>query len=92
MRLKLDENLGRRAADLFRQAELDLQTVAEEDLQGSDDRCLIAACGQERRCLVTLDLDFSNPLVFRPEEHSGIAVLRLPPKPGYEDVLEPAER
>jgi hypothetical protein len=27
--------------------------------------------------LVTLDLDFSNPLLFKPSEYSGIAALRL---------------
>jgi len=31
----------------------------------------------KNRCIVTLDLDFLNPLVFPPEDYSGIAVLRL---------------
>jgi Domain of unknown function (DUF5615) len=31
--------------------------------------------------LITLDLDFSNPLRFRPADYPGIAVLRLPPRP-----------
>lgn len=31
-----------------------------------------------RRCLVTLDLDFSNPIRFPPSRYHGIAVLRLP--------------
>jgi len=35
---------------------------------------------------VTLDLDFGNPLVFKPDEYSGIAVLRLPPRPGPKDL------
>jgi hypothetical protein len=88
MNLKLDENLGRGPVDLFRRAGLDVRTVPEENLQGSDDRGLIAICRKERRCLVTLDLGFSNPLVFRPEQYAGIAVLRLPGKPDFEDLLD----
>jgi len=32
--------------------------------------------GAEGRCLVTLDLDFSNPFLFPPEDYAGIVVLR----------------
>ena len=35
----------------------------------------------EGRVLVTLDLDFSNPLVFDPRTTSGVAVLRLSRSP-----------
>lgn len=31
---------------------------------------------QEQRGLITLDLDFNNPLLFRPADYAGIAVLR----------------
>jgi len=37
--------------------------------------------------LVTLDLDFSNPLQFNPAEYSGIAVLRLPARVSPEDLF-----
>lgn len=37
-------------------------------------------CRRENRCLVTLDLDFSNPLRFHPADYAGIAVLRVPAK------------
>jgi hypothetical protein len=36
--------------------------------------------------LVTLDLDFANPLVYPPAGHSGVAVLRLPRKPTRADL------
>ena len=49
---------------------------------------MIDVCHREERCLVTLDLDFSNPLLFDPFRYSGIAVLRLPKKPAYEDLLD----
>ncbi len=38
--------------------------------------------------MVTLDLDFSNLLQFKPSLYSGIAVLRLPKQPGHSDLLE----
>lgn len=78
MKIKLDENLGQRGADIFRNAGHDVETVASEGLCGATDRALIDACRREGRGLVTLDLDFSNPLVFRPADYAGIAVLRLP--------------
>ena len=88
MKLKLDENLGIRAAELFRQAGHDVSTVPEENLCSTPDKELIALCRNEQRCLVTLDLDFGNPLLFRPEEYFGIAVLRLPSKPSPNDLYE----
>ncbi len=54
-----------------------MATVAEEDLCAATDPTLIEVCRAEGRCLVTLDLDFANPLRFRPERFAGIAVLRL---------------
>jgi len=45
-------------------------------------------CRREGRALVTLDLDFGSPLLFRPSEYTGIAVLRLPPKPSHADLLD----
>jgi hypothetical protein len=44
------------------------------------DRRLVEICLRERRCLVTLDLEFGNPLRFRPADYAGIVVLRLPPR------------
>ncbi|MDW8107840.1 MAG: DUF5615 family PIN-like protein [Armatimonadota bacterium] len=77
MRIKLDENLGKTIARLLRDAGHDVETVVSQSLCGVSDRNLIQVCKQERRCLVTLDMDFANPLVFKPSDYSGIAVLRL---------------
>jgi len=78
MRLKLDENLGSRGEELFRDAGHDIATVSGQGLASAGDHELISICRAERRRLVTLDLDFANPLVFAPNAYSGIAVLRLP--------------
>lgn len=88
MRLKLDENLSGACAALFADAGLDATTVAAQHLCSTPDRELIDHCRSEGRVLVTLDLDFANPLVFRPSEYPGIAVLRLPPKPSYAHLVD----
>lgn len=87
MKVKLDENLGRRCVSLLREAGHDTVTVVEQRLAGADDGRVMQACAAEKRCLLTLDLDFSNPLRFPPADASGIAVIRLPAKPSYDDLL-----
>lgn len=88
MKLKLDENLGSRDAELFRQAGHDVYTVAEQGLCSATDRKLLGVCHAEKMCLVTLDLEFGNPLIFKPQDYSGIAVLRLPHSPKLNDLFD----
>ena len=88
MRLKLDENIGRRGVELLIQAGHDVATVYNQEARGITDEGLFRLCQQEGRCLVTLDLDFANPLRFRPMESAGIAVLRLPRRLTLNDLLD----
>ena len=81
MKLKLDENLGNAAREALESAGHDVSTVPRQRLQAALDDELIQQCKREGRALVSLDLDFANPLQYNPVDFPGIAVLRLPTQP-----------
>ena len=84
---KLDENLGARGAQCLAEYGYDVSTVVAQRLEGTLDDALIEICRIEQRCLVTLDLDFSNPIHYPPDRYAGIVVLRPPKNPEYEDLI-----
>jgi predicted nuclease of predicted toxin-antitoxin system len=86
VKLKLDENLGVRGKHVLDAAGHDACTVAAQKLTAADDRHLIEICRLEGRALVTLDVDFANPLVYPPADYAGIAVIRLPKRPTAADL------
>jgi len=81
MKFKLDENFGTRTQHVFKAAGHDVRTVSQESLQGASDQQIYDACCAEQRCLVTLDLDFSDVTRFPPDRTGGTAVIRLPRNP-----------
>jgi predicted nuclease of predicted toxin-antitoxin system len=78
VKVKLDENLGTRGAEILTVAGWDVATVVAEDLCSVADATLIEVCRVENRVLISLDTDFANTLRFRPSEYNGLIVLRLP--------------
>jgi predicted nuclease of predicted toxin-antitoxin system len=78
MKLKLDENFDIRLLPELLNEGFDADTVIAEDLAGSPDETIYDTCKTVGRTLVTLDLDFSNPLRFPPEDTEGIVVVRPP--------------
>lgn len=77
MKFKLDENFGLRTKQVFVASGHDVETVYDERLSGASDQEIMTVCIHEGRCLVTLDLDFSDVLRFPPERTAGIVVVRL---------------
>ncbi|MCX7839590.1 MAG: DUF5615 family PIN-like protein, partial [Anaerolineae bacterium] len=54
----------------------DVTSVAEQGLVGKDDATIAARVRDEARCLITLDLDFSNLRAYPPSDYHGIIVIR----------------
>ena len=76
MKLKLDENFDvRLVPDLIKEG-FDADTVVAEGLKGNPDETIYETCNAVGRTLITLDLDFSNPLRFPPDVSEGIVVTR----------------
>ncbi|MBW4616471.1 MAG: DUF5615 family PIN-like protein [Desmonostoc vinosum HA7617-LM4] len=86
MNIKLDENLGSlRVATLLRLTGHDIATVREQGLISTHDEELIDICQSKNRCLVTIDREFGNRLKYIPSHYRGIIVIRLSPRPTFED-------
>jgi len=81
VKFKLDENFGARTQNIFRAAGHDVSTVDSQELCGCSDSRLFEVCRTEGRCLVTLDLDFSDVTRFPPGRAAGVVILRLPQNP-----------
>ena len=76
MRLKLDENLPDEARQVASLLGHEVDTVADEGLQGASDPEVLRASGEAGRVLVTLDRGFGDVRRHRPGTHQGIVVLR----------------
>lgn len=79
MKLKLDENIGKRGQQLLRSEGHDVATVYDQKMSGAADEVLFQVCAEEGRVLITLDHDFCHVMRFPPKQAAGIVVLELPP-------------
>jgi predicted nuclease of predicted toxin-antitoxin system len=86
LKFKLDENFGVRGAATLAAHGHDVATVAGQNLCSASDLAVIEVCRVEERCLVTFDLDFSNPIRFPPRHYAGIAVVRVPARSGLAEI------
>lgn len=77
MKLKLDENLSNRHAQLCRHRGHDATTVLSEDLCSAPDATVLDIAHREGRVLITMDKGLSNTVRYPPRQYSGIVVLRL---------------
>jgi predicted nuclease of predicted toxin-antitoxin system len=88
VRLKLDENIGRRGLDLLTAAGHDVMTVRDQSLQGTKDETLFQICAVEGRALVTLDRDFGQVLRFPLERSAGVVILDTGPRVTQQALLD----
>ncbi|HBC30404.1 MAG TPA: hypothetical protein DC024_04035 [Clostridiales bacterium] len=77
MRFKIDENLPIECAEIIKKVGYEADTVFDEGLGGCPDSSIYSVCLEEKRILITLDLDFSDIRTYPPNRHYGIIVLRL---------------
>jgi predicted nuclease of predicted toxin-antitoxin system len=88
MKIKLDENIGRRGAELLKSAGYDVMTVRDQNLQGAPDEIVFEACAHEARILLTLDHDFGQVLRFPPERSAGVVILETGPRVTTQSLLD----
>jgi hypothetical protein len=88
MKIKLDENIGRRGVDILRAAGHDVMTVRDQGLQGASDETLFEICSVEARVLITLDHDFGQVLRFPPSRSAGLIILEPGPRPTSRSLLD----
>jgi hypothetical protein len=88
VKLKLDENIGRRGVEILIAAGHDVMTVRDQQLQGAKDEVLFAVCAGEGRALVTLDHDFGQVLRFPPEQGAGTVILEIGRRPTAQGLLD----
>lgn len=77
MKIKLDENIPARLANVLRQLGHDVDTIPDEGLAGAADPQVWQAAQAENRFFITQDLDFSNINQYTPGAHHGLLLIRL---------------
>jgi predicted nuclease of predicted toxin-antitoxin system len=77
LKIKIDENIGRRGIELLRQAGHDVMSVPEQGLSGAPDETVFHVCVSEGRTPITLDRDFGQVPRFPPKQSAGIVILEL---------------
>jgi predicted nuclease of predicted toxin-antitoxin system len=88
VKLKLDENIGRRGLEFLRASGHDVMTVRDQGLGGTADERLFEVCASEGRALVTLDRDFGHVPRFPPERSAGVIILEVGPRATVRSVLD----
>jgi len=77
----LEAQAGRNLPALLGQSLIDaghdVDTTADEDLQGATDQTVIARATHDGRLLLTLDRGLGDVRTYTPGSHAGVIVLRL---------------
>jgi len=87
MRIKVDEDLPKAAANLLRERGYAADNVVEQGMSGWKDPDLWDAVQAEARFLITADKGFADIRSHPPGTHSGIMLLR-PDQDGIRPIVE----
>ena len=91
MKIKVDEDLPKRVADLLRENGYQADSVVEQGMAGWKDAELWHKIQTESRFLVTSDKGFADIRVYPPGTHVGVLLLR-PDQDGIRPTIELIER
>lgn len=72
-----DECIFKTTIEFLRSRNYEVSTASEEKLAGQNNGTILQKAIQTKRILLTADTDFSNILVYPPETHFGIIVLKI---------------
>jgi len=75
MKFLIDENIRSEITDFLKSLQYDVTVVAT----GTKDDKVARIAKDEKRILITHDVDFSNILLYPPEELSGIIRIKIQP-------------
>jgi predicted nuclease of predicted toxin-antitoxin system len=76
-KIKLDENFPPSFLPLFQSEVIDASSVYLQNISGADDNLVYKICREEKRTLVTFDLDFANIIRYPANDTAGIIVCRV---------------
>lgn len=79
MRFLADECVYFVTVKTLRERGHDVVTVQDEGLSGKSDLVVLEHAVIEKRVFITNDMHFSNILLFPPQQHFGIIVLKIRP-------------
>ena len=79
MRIFIDECVWQVTRDYIEKLGHDLAGVEQRNLSGADDEIVLAQALSENRAFLTRDMHFSNILLYPPENHLRIIVLKIEP-------------
>jgi predicted nuclease of predicted toxin-antitoxin system len=77
MKIKLDENMPAGLVSILQELGHEVDTIPQEGLDGEADSQVWSAAQEEKRFLITQDLDFSDVRRYKPGTHYGLLLVRL---------------
>ena len=92
MKILVDEDLPRAAAELLRRLGHEAEHVRDLGLRGEPDHVIFAAAQERQAILLSADVGFANLRRYPLGTHCGVVVLRFPDYFRREDILALLDR